>query len=437
MLKKGLAFLTAFVLLFMLCGCSSALNSDELLSPPKPAGEMYEIGLALEKATHSTVKLKYPTSGDYRSAFILKDILNNGFDEYCLAFYAVGKDSTQNIHLNLIKKIENEWVSVSDVYFPASDVEKVDFFDFTNDGKLEIIVGFNVYSGFDKQIAVYSVNNDSLNQRMLESYDYFLINDLDNDKTQELFVLNLDVAKTISTAKTFSFTANGITEEGNCMLDGNVTSYSEPVVSKIANDQPAVFIDAVKGKGMITEVIYFKDGQLFNPYIDNLSGQNIFTQRDMSIAASDINNDGLLDIPTLKQISTVTGNDSSNSYITEWVNFNGAESFAVCHTIMNYVDGYYLTIPSNYLNHLAINRETEQRLRTFYLWDYDANEPVLELFRIKVVTTEDWSKMPASSGFFELKRDNNYVYIGLTPNSSEENGVTKEALKEMFNLIKN
>ncbi len=439
MLKKLLALFCTAAILLSLSGCSTAnLSEGDLLAPPKPDGEMYEIQKALEAAVKSKVKLKYPTSGEYRSAFIVKDLNENGEDDYCIALYAVGEESSQNIHINVIKKTDDKWNSLHDTYYAASNVEMIDFYDFTGDGILEIIVGFNVYSGVDKQVAVYSLEKDRIVTRLLEPYDSFLFTDLNSDNEKEIFILNLDAASLSSTAKLYTFNQNGITEEGNCKLDGTISSYYTPIETTLANNQPAIFVDAIKGKGLITEVVFIKDGKLFAPFINEASGQNILTQRETSVSAKDINGDGRLDIPTLKPISGVTGNDVSSSYITSWVNYNGTEIFTVAHTIMNYIDGYYLTVPEEYVTTIGINRQTDARQRTFYIWNYEENLPETELFTIMVVTKDDWEKMPQSSGYFELDKDDaGYVYLGKV--HSDDKGkttVTKEQLKEMFNLIK-
>ena len=438
LLKKIISLILAVAFVVMLSGCNATdLSENKLLTPPKPTGELYEIQKALESSVKGSINLKYPTSGEYRSAFILKDLDNSGEEDYCIALYAVGVESSQNIHLNVIKKTDGEWKSLHDTYYASSDVEMIDFYDFTGDGILEIIVGFNVYSGVDKQIAVYSLEKNSLVSRLLEPYDHFMFTDLNANKEKELFVLNFDAATAISTAKIFTFTKNGVTEEGSCRLDGTISSYLTPVESKIANDQPAIFIDAVKGKGLITEVVFIKDGKLYAPFINETTGQNTATQRETSVSCKDINEDGKLDIPTLQQISGVTGNDVSNSYVTNWINHNGTEAFTVAYTIMNYVDGYYLTIPEDYVVNIGINRQTDARQRTFYIWNYEENLPETELFTIMVVTLEAWYKMPASSGYFELERDSGYVYLGKVETKEEnEYSVTKEQLQEMFNLIK-
>ena len=439
MLKKIIAFALAFALIFSLTGCSTAnITNGDLLAPPKPAGEMYEIQKALEKAVKSSVKLKYPTSGDYRSAFILKDLANSGKEDYCIALYAVGEEASQNIHINVIKNNNGEWISLHDTYYASSNVERIDFHDFTGDGILDIIVGFNIYSGVDKQVAVYSLEKNSIVTRLLEPYDHFLFTDLNSDKEKEMFVLNHDAATSSATARLYTFNKNGITELGSCRLDGGISSYYAPTETTLANDQPAILVDAIKGKGLITEAIFIKDNNLFAPFINEASGQNILTQRENSVSCKDINGDGRLDIPTLRPISGVTGNDMSSSYVTSWVNYNGTDIFTVAHTIMNYIDGYYLTLPEEYITSIGINRQTEARQRTFYIWNYEENLPETELFTIMVVAEDDWKEMSASSGYFELDRDAGYVYLGKIHENADKDQktITKEELLEMFNLIK-
>ena len=105
---------------------------------------------------------------------------------------------------------------------------------------------------------------------------------------------------------------------------------------------------------------------------------------------------------------------------------------------MNYIDGYYLTLPEEYITSIGINRQTEARQRTFYIWNYEENLPETELFTIMVVAEDDWKEMSASSGYFELDRDAGYVYLGSIHENTDKNqkNITKEELLEMFNLIK-
>ena len=71
-MKKRLAgLLTCAVLL---CGCSAGISVENLLTAPKLNAEQTAIYQALTNSVGGGVKLRYPKSGDYRSAFILKNI---------------------------------------------------------------------------------------------------------------------------------------------------------------------------------------------------------------------------------------------------------------------------------------------------------------------------------------------------------------------------
>ena len=66
-------FLSCFLPL-ILTGCSVEINVDTMLTPPKLSGEQEQIYQALQEAAGSDIRLKYPKSGSYLSAFIIADI---------------------------------------------------------------------------------------------------------------------------------------------------------------------------------------------------------------------------------------------------------------------------------------------------------------------------------------------------------------------------
>ena len=73
--NKGLA--AGFCLLAVsLAGCASPLAADVegLLDAPRLSDRQYEIHQALREQMGQEVKLKYPQSGSYRSAFVSGDI---------------------------------------------------------------------------------------------------------------------------------------------------------------------------------------------------------------------------------------------------------------------------------------------------------------------------------------------------------------------------
>ena len=139
-LKKLIMLILSALLTFILSGCDALMfNADELLLSPMLEGVMYPVQQALEDSVKDKITLKYPVSGEYRSAFVMKDIDGNGVDE-ALAFYSTTADSTVTMHINIIE-FNGEWESKGDLSLVGNGVESVSFADLDGNGRLEIIVG--------------------------------------------------------------------------------------------------------------------------------------------------------------------------------------------------------------------------------------------------------------------------------------------------------
>ena len=77
--KRWICSLLAAACCLSFSSCSyMSSDVDGMLRPPKPTGELYEIQQALEKNVVGGIQLKYPQTGDYRSAFILHDSDGDG-----------------------------------------------------------------------------------------------------------------------------------------------------------------------------------------------------------------------------------------------------------------------------------------------------------------------------------------------------------------------
>ena len=74
-MKKS-AGITALILstITLFSGCSLGLNDPALLSPPKITGREAELENLISQTADGSYKLKYPLSGEFRSAIITEDL---------------------------------------------------------------------------------------------------------------------------------------------------------------------------------------------------------------------------------------------------------------------------------------------------------------------------------------------------------------------------
>ncbi len=435
MVKKLIACALSALLMLVMSGCDALMfNADELLTAPKLEGDMHPVQQALEEAVNDKITLKYPTLGEYRSAFVMKDIDGDGSNE-AFAFYSTTADSTVTMHINVIENIGGQWQSKGDISIVGNGIESVSFADLDGDNKLEIIVGWYIFGTTEKQVGVYTYDKNTLTQRAIEPYTNFILADLTADKTEDLVIIYLNTTEKMASAKLLSLSSKGITEVGIAALDGGVNSYAEPVLSTLTDGTPALYIDAVKGSGMLTEIIWYKDGALHGIYNSD-TPEDSKTYRNGTTQSRDYDGNGVIDIPLSEiLISTEQMADSDKVYYTNWSEFSGKELILRSSAFMNYSDGYSVTVPSQLKQSLLVIRKLESRTRFFYSYDKDEKLVGGELFRIVTVPLAEYDfEVYAKNGYVPLGKTESLIYF--TKVSEETDILTAEYVKSMFAILK-
>ena len=401
------AFLSA-AMVAGLCGCQLfTAETDNLLAAPKLTGELQPIGAALSSGIKGEYTLRYPSGGDRRSAVILEDIDRDGVRE-AFAFYSRGEEE---MHLVMIKRRGEKWVVSDDTSLVAGGVEKIEFYDFDGDGTDEITVGWEIHGAADKQLSVYNVRSDKFEQIFQQKYTAYIGCNLDMDGPDELFLQLLSSADQTNRAYVFRYEDGEFREYSSCAMDRGVKSIVSQRALPLSSGQTAVYVDELKNAGAVTEVLFLSKGQLVNPLLDSTSVENSRTERAASIELSDMDMDGLIEIPIAEEIPAVTGS-VEKCYYTHWCSFNG-ESLTVKRTdLINQSDGFYMVIPEKWIGHIAVYRDTEKRLREFYALD-DNGQPTARLAQLRTVKIKEWDKGSyPRSGLTELLRNKETVLAG-------------------------
>ncbi len=433
-LRRMMGLLLAFFMLLSLCGCDLfTVETDTLLSPTRPSGDMFYINRAIDQSTKSEYTLKYPASGEHRTAITLVDLDGDGKNE-AVAFYSTQDDEQTKIHINVIKGSGKKWKSISEQSLVAGGIESVVFSDLNDDSVKEIVVGWEIYGGSEKQLAVYSLSKGVLLQRMLERYTGFVCCDLDQNGRQEIFINHLipNTNEGVNRAKLFSLTDSGVAQIADCMLDGNIKTAQPPVVNELSGGKPAIYIDGIKGIGSVTEVLFLNGGRLVNPLLEGeIVPENTKTLRAASIFAKDINGDRILEIPIASDLPSADGS-GEKIYYTNWCAFSGEQLITRLVTITNTLDGYYITPPPSWVGNIAVSKNIADHERTIYSLDSASGEIGLMLARFKAVERKDYKKQDYPT-WTELDRNDSYVFVGMLGESAART-ISKNELKSMFKV---
>ena len=391
MARKILSILACFSIALTLCGCDIfSAETAELLSPPELTGDLLPINTAIKESVRASYTLEYPSRGNYRSAIIQHDVNKDGTLE-AFAFYSTLERETTKMNINAIANKGEKWVSVAIQSIVAGGVDRIEFSDLDADGIDEILVGWEIYGTSERKVAVYSLGEKSLTQRLLEQYTHFTYCDLDEDGKQEVFIVNSSPAESRNTAFLYTLTSVGVTTISSCELDSTAKTLNHPVVSTLSTGKPAIYIDEIKGVGAVTEVLFLEKGQLQNPFMNPETRETTLTLRTATLESRDIDSDGIIEIPIRYEVATVTkSNEGEKQYLTDWCSYTGETLTSKLTTYMNLNDKFYYAIPKKWLGSIAILSDPENSLTEIYGFDSENNVSTDRLLYIKAVGKREW-----------------------------------------------
>ncbi len=436
MLRKIVLALVSFSLILSLCGCDFVkTDMAELFSPPTLTGDFKYISKVIDKTAGSGYTLKYPIRGEHRSAVVQYDIDGDKKNE-AFAFYSKTDGEVTTMTIQLIRDKGGEWVDGGTQTIVASGVDMVQFCDLDDNGTSEILVGWQVYGTSEMQLAVYGYSDNTFVQRLLQRYTTFITCDLNGDEKSSVLIIDINTAEQRNTAALYALTDSGVIQTGICELDSKLQSIGTPIIAELSNGKAAIYLDAIKGVGAVTEVLIENKGGLINPLFDFETRENIRTLRSASYPVTDVNSDGILEIPVQENVPAVASEALAEKlYLTNWCSFDGENLTVQTTTMINALDGYYFTIPSKWRNRIAILKDTESRIREIYLYDYKNAVIGESLICIRAFSKKDWDGSKYKDlRMNEIARRDNTVFAYKLNDAIIDMGITHSDVEKAFVL---
>lgn len=305
-IKKILLCAVALMMCGALCGCSMSVSIENLLSPPKLSEDQEEIYRELEKSVGKNIKLKYPRSGDYRSAFVIRNIDSEPGDE-ALVFYE-GSDIRSGesaLRLKFLDKRDGKWEAAFDLACPGNEIDSVVFADLggeeyaKSDGVsgIRIILSYTLMNQTEKALSVLKYENGTPSELLSSTYSCMEVTDLNKDGQNELVIVNANKEQKTALASMYSDGGDDMTLLSRSPLAGGAADYLCVTKGNIDDDTPALFLDYSKGGGQSgTDVLYCRGSLLYSPDTAGTASRQV-NDYMAEVYSLDINSDGFVEIP--------------------------------------------------------------------------------------------------------------------------------------------
>lgn len=396
-----------------LTGCSGA-SVENLLTAPKLTQEQSEIYQALINSSGSSIRLKYPRGGDFRSAFVLQDIDSDPGDEALVFYESQSVQSGESaLRLKVLdKNSEGNWEAVYDLACVGSEVDSISFASLGSCKSTEIIVCYSMLNQTEKTVSVLDYADGIMSELYSSSYSCMEVIDLNADGEQELVTVVPDKVSQTATAMMFTRTDDGFRKLSETQLSGVAADYIGVTKGELSEGTTALFLDYSKGGGQYgTDVVYCTGSRITSPVNRRVGADGIpynlisrFTNDYMTdIRCRDIDGDGYVEIPSMTPLPGYeTLQKSEQLCAVEWY---GVEYNTYKRRFYSYYSSKYnfaLIFPSRWQGIVSAVVNSQDNEIVFI--SYSAKKGVVvdkstELLRIRTIDKEDTERLANSKDF--------------------------------------
>ncbi len=411
--RRILRITAAIAAALALTGCSGA-SVENLLTAPKLTQEQSEIYQALINSTGTSIRLKYPRGGDFRSAFVLQDIDSDSGDEALVYYENLSVQSGESaLRLKVLdKNPEGRWEAVYDLACVGSEVDSISFASLGSSDSIEMIACYSMLNQTEKTVSVLTYADGIMSELYSSSYSCMEVIDLNADGEQELVTVVSDKVSQTAVAMMFTRTDDGFRKLGEARLSGAAAEYIGVTKGALSEGITALFLDYSKGGGQYgTDVVYCTRGMITSPSNrrtgpDGASYDLIsrFTNDYMTdIRCMDIDGDGFVEIPSMTPLPGYeTLQKSEQLCAVEWykVEYNAYKRRFYSYYSSKY--NFALIFPSRWQGIVSAVVNSQDNEIVFISYSADKGVVVdesTELLRIRTIDKEDTEALVNSKDF--------------------------------------
>ena len=420
------------LLTLVLSGCF-VKTVDELYTLPKHSDEYNDLQNAIDGLMAQGAAYSAPVSGANQQSVQLADLDGDGQDE-AIVFLKTGGDKPLGAYI--FDLIDGAYQNIAVIEGGGTAFASAEYVQLDNEGGVEILIGRKLSDQVIQTLGVYSLSDGHIVELMNANYSEYTLADLDGDGNKDIFLIRFDAEQAQGVAELYRFRDGQMAREPEAQLTAGVQSVRRIVAGDLTRNVPAVFTAGVyPEEGIVTDVFAFRGGSFQNVTLAD-EDRAVQTVRNYYVYATDIDTDGLIELPQILPLPSAAGSEENYSVIS-WYNLDlQGRSTPKMTTYHSFSGGWFLSLPDRWQNRLCITRSEEVggvRGYVFSEWkDETHTEPI---FTIYAFSGDDRAQLASSDGRFLLAEKGDITYAAQLAAGKWAGELSEQTLRGMFHFI--
>lgn len=442
-MKKYILFLSV-LLLFFLTGCTYQMG-DGLLSLPRLPEEYVGLQKLYDEILDSGASHVSAKTGSNRQSVQLADLDVDGENEV-ISFFK-NQNGTFSVYIH--QKYDEAYLEIGQFEGVGKNIKAVEYISINTVGEQAILVTWELEDSLQTGMSVYAMKNGTV-KNVLDSQvlNYYIL-DMDMDVQEDIVAIYRESGESVNTVAMFSFADGECVQNGKTQMSIESDKTVNIVSGLTSSGKRAVYIDSsTVDNEYVTDIITCQSGALINESIDTESGSANVTKRHINVFSSDIDGDGIIEVPLAKMFSGYTDPMSSD---TRWkINWSEIETGKIINsnidTFHNSVEGWFFILPEKWDSDVSaiITNESNASMTTFfvprkiskdnYSMTFDENNSILSIYTIAAESADSFLR---NREIKVLKQTETTVYAYKTyENEMSGYAVTDEEIVSLLRFSK-
>lgn len=419
--------LSILTLAALLSGCM-LMTVSEMYALPKRSEEYQDLQTAID-AVMGGLEYCAPIQGENQQTVQLADL--DGDSQMEALLFAKGSDE-RPLKIFVFSKRDGAYENTAVIETTGTSFEQVEYAEMDETPGVDLVVGRQVGNEVLHSLSIYSFSEGQADTILTAGYTRFLTVNLDTDDRRELVVL-----------RPGTDAGNGVAELYNCRHGAMERAAEVPMSAPVENmkriaaggmygSTNAVFVASTYGEdSIITDAFALVEGRFTNVSFSNESDTSVKTIRNYYVYGDDIDNDGLIEIPSQVYPDEEILNRQN---LLRWYNLTPTgEEVVKAYTYHNYLERWYVNLESQWMDTIHVIRGENVGQTAGYVFSNGDDGQIL--FVIYAFTGDDRMTQATSEERFILNRTDEVVYAGLIGPAGQRLGLDQETLISYFSFI--
>ncbi len=437
---KPIRIIPVLLSLLMLGGCTFP-SGDDLLAAPRPSTNYQSLQIELEQLIASGISYTAPMEGENRSSVQLVDLDGDGVDEAVAFFRGSTSASSNTFQVYVYQKQNDQYICTGSVEGQATAIQSVDYPVITPEGKRGMVITWRLTGDGTGALTMCDFDENCAPGVLLETeYIAMELTDLTGDGARDLLLMTTDPDGR-RVARLYQYQNDMLLQAGEVSTSLETASVERMRSGRVQPSQPAVFAEErmASGVGLTTDIFVYHEGTLMNLALDGEDSITRSTYRPISVYASDINADGVTELPRAVLMAGYDDAAASDAiFMLDWYVYSpDRPPVAVATTYDNISDGWRLSIDPAWHDRITAVKTTENNLSKVEFYEYLGSGNQRPLFSIYMATGATREYYAGRSDLIQLGESSQAVYFAKLAADTQGDTlqIESEDIKSRFSLV--